>query len=95
MTDPAFDALYRERAHLLALLATHYPSHIQPDPVQTAWPVLYINLPTGQCCWHIDEKDMDLFGDVRTDIVQTWDGHTTEEKYNRVDALTQMRSQAV
>ena len=84
--------IYRERAHLLALLATHYPSHIQPDPAEPDWPVLFISLPTGMCCWHLADVDLDLFAHVRTDITEIWDGHTTEEKYIRVDVLTRLRS---
>lgn len=90
MSDP-FDALYRERSHLLALLATHYPAHLQPDPAQRSWSVLYLSLPTGQCTWHISEEDLDLFEHVRTDITEVWDGHTTAQKYGRVDELTDLR----
>ena len=84
------DGVYRERAHLLALLATHYPAHIQPsdDP---DWPVLFLSFPTGQATWHIASGDLELFTHVRTDITDTWDGHTTDEKYERVDLLTNLR----
>lgn len=86
------DSLYRERAHLLALLTTHYPSHIQADTAEPDWPVLHISLPTGQCTWHLSDADLDLFEHVRTDTVETWDGHTNEEKYARVDELTRIRA---
>lgn len=82
------DFVYRERAHLLAHLAAIYPSHLQPDAAAPDWPVLYINLPTGQACWHISEHDLDLFHHVRTDVVDTWDGHTTQAKYARLDRAT-------
>lgn len=85
------DTVYRERAHLLALLATHYPSHIQPDPVEPDWPVLYLDLPTGQAAWHIGERDLGLFQHVRTDVYEPWDGHTTDEKYARIAELTRLR----
>lgn len=42
---PWLDAVYRERAHLLALLATHYPAHIQPDADEPDWVVLYLTIP--------------------------------------------------
>lgn len=84
------DAVYRERAHLLGLLAAVFPSHLQPDPAEPDWPVLYINLPTGQCTWHIGENDIDLFAHVRRDVYEPWDGHTTEEKYARVDGTTEL-----
>lgn len=84
------DAVYRERAHLLSLLAAIFPSHIQPDPAEPDWPVLYIQLPTGQCTWHIRESDIELFAHVRRDVYEPWDGHTTEEKYERVDGATEL-----
>jgi hypothetical protein len=86
--------LYRERAHLLANLATHYPSHLQyrSDPMEPGWPVLFIHLPTGQACWHLAEDDIDLFAHVRTDTVETWDGHTTDEKYQRLARATRLRA---
>lgn len=86
------DSVYRERAHLLAHLAAIYDAHMQPDPEHPNWPVLYIDFPTGgQCCWHISDADLDLFGHVRTDITEVWDEHTTDEKYRRVDRATRAR----
>lgn len=46
------------------------------DPNELDWPCAYIHLPTGQVSWH-----MPAFPDP-------WDGHTTEEKYRRIDAYT-------
>lgn len=87
------DSVYRERSHLLALLAAIYPSVLVDGADREApdWPVLYIQLPTGQVSWHISPIDQDLFGHVRRTIAHTlnapvWDGHTTDEKYERVDA---------
>jgi hypothetical protein len=85
------DGVYRERAHLLAHLATIYPAHFETDPAEPDWPVLHLNLPTGQCCWHISPDDLHLFGHVETEPGNTWDGHTTEEKYRRIDQLTRLR----
>lgn len=86
------DAVYRERAHLLAHLAAVYPSHIQPDMEEPDWPVLYIEFPTGQCCWHVNDTDLDLFGHVPVDVYEVWDGHSTAEKYERVDTATRIRA---
>lgn len=36
--------------------------------------VAYIELPTGQVSWHLPEHD------------RRWDGHTTEQKYARIEA---------
>lgn len=41
-----------------------------------AWPVAFIDLPTGQISWHLPG------------YLNGWDGHTTKEKYDRIDAYT-------
>lgn len=84
------DEIYRERAHLLAHLAACYPSHFQSDPEAPDWPVLFISLPTGQACWHIAPEDLDLFPHVG-EGGDTWDGHTTDEKYERLDHATRIK----
>lgn len=89
--EAARDAVYRERAHLVAHLAALYPSHIgYTDPSAPDWPVLIIEAPGGQLSWHIAPDDIGLFAHVRrTDrICRGWDGHTTGEKYERLDRLT-------
>lgn len=86
----ALNAAYRERAQLVALLAGLYPSHIgYTDPAEPDWAVLIVELPTGQASWHIAPGDMPLFAHVQptTRICRGWDGHTTEEKYERIQAL--------
>lgn len=85
------DAVYRERAHLLALLATHYPARVWRDEDEPQWPVLYIDLPTGQVSWHLNLSDLDLFAHVDSGH-ETWDGHTTDEKYERIREWTRLRA---
>lgn len=83
------DPVYRERAHLLALLASMYRSTIgYTDEAKPEWAVLIVNFPTGQASWHISPDDMDLFDHVPAVNVDLWDGHTTEQKYERIDAYT-------
>ncbi len=82
--------VYRERAHLVALLAALYPSHIgYTDPTEPDWAVVIIEAPTGQLSWHIAPGDMDLFGHVQATsrICRGWDGHSTDEKYRRLREL--------
>lgn len=84
----ALDAAYRERAHLVALLAAWRNSHIgYTDPAAPDWAVLTIELPTGQACWHIAPDDLHLFAHVQPTPrhARGWDGHTTDEKYARID----------
>lgn len=95
---PAEEALrpvYRERAHLVAHLAGLYPSVIAfSDPEEPEWPVVYVDTPAGQCSWHLSLADLDLFGHVEQvpadDPRAQWDGHTTEEKYQRLAALREL-----
>ena len=85
----AQDSVYRERAHLVAHLAATHPSTIgYHDPDAPEWAVVIIDLPTGQASWHVSPGDIDLFTHVPRSDVNTWDGHTTETKYQRLDAHT-------
>lgn len=89
MTAPdPLSAVYRERAHLVAHLAAVYPSRLGTDPAEPDWPVLYVDTPEGQLSWHIAPSDLELFAHVPRDDGAVWDGHSTEEKYRRLDAHT-------
>lgn len=86
------DGAYRERAHLVALLAAHYPSVIAPAPDiedEPGWQILYATLHGRQCSWHIAPRDADLFEHLdhvdADDRRARWDGHTTDEKYRHID----------
>jgi len=81
--------IYRERAHLVAYLAAVYPSEIAySDPAEPNWAVVMIETPQGQLSWHIAPDDMDLFDHVSRNDLYVWDGHTTEQKYERLRKLT-------
>ncbi|MGI5291746.1 hypothetical protein ACQEVF_51730 [Nonomuraea polychroma] len=84
-------SVYRERAHLVAYLATVYPSVLSyNDPNKPEWPVIYLGAERGQFSWHIAPEDLDLFQHVQVvdpDAIE-WDGHTTAEKYERLTALS-------
>ena len=71
--DTDYDARYRLvfRALVLAL-AEGLEAGVRIDPNEPSWPVVYIELPTGQVSWHMPEHQT------------TWDGHDTDEKYRRV-----------
>lgn len=49
-----------------------YPCGVRIDPQEPAWPVVYIELPTGQVSWHIPEH------------TSPWDGHDFYEKQERM-----------
>jgi hypothetical protein len=83
------DGAYRERAHLVAHLASLYPSHIGlTDPNAPDWAVVTVETPTGQMTWHIAATDLGLFEHVERSLDPVWDGHTTEQKYERLRQLT-------
>lgn len=83
-------ALYRERARLVAFLAASYPAEVWTD-TDAGWDVVAVNTPVGQMSWHIADADMDLFAHItqRSDE-DHYDGHTTEQKYERLAELTLM-----
>jgi hypothetical protein len=73
--EEAGDYAARNRAVLLVLfwaLDMHYPAGIRLDPSEPEWPVVFIELPDGQVSWHLAQH------------VKPWDGHTTEQKWARV-----------
>lgn len=90
--DPtdALNAAYRERAHLVALLAAIYPSemHENPDADYDDWPIVMVQTPAGQMAWHLAPNDVDLFDHVKFETTAEWDEHTTDEKYARIRKLT-------
>lgn len=49
---------------------------IKIDPEEPDWPVIYIDLPTGQVSWHVKAYDGE------------WDGHDNEEKAKRIAQFT-------
>jgi hypothetical protein len=90
------DKAYRERAHLVAYLAACHPSVITDAPdTDDAWKIIYVETPAGQMSWHLSGDDLDLFlhvadtGDVPGGAPE-WDGHSTEQKYERLAELTRM-----
>ena len=52
-----------------------YPVGVRIDPGAPEWPVIYIELPTGQVSWHMPQHQ------------SNWDGHDTDEKYRRISAF--------
>lgn len=89
MTD--LDSVYRERMHLVAPLAAAFPSYINTEDED--WPVVLIELPTGQVSWHFGKADWDLFDHIPIGSPIVWDGHDTEEKYRRLDRFTAVLGQ--
>ena len=85
------EEVYRDRAHLIAFLASQLPSvKTYNDPEEPDWMLVYIETPYGQLSWHIAPSDVSLFQHVRmvTPDEVEWDGHTNLEKFERMRRLT-------
>lgn len=84
----AKNGAYKERNRLVALLATLYPSSLEPHEGEDWGPdwkwVCHIELPTGLVSWHIMTDELDWFRNIPRNQGRKWDGYTTEEKYDRV-----------
>ena len=87
------DDAYHERNRLVALLAAIYPATRDRTDIpgwdpEWHW-CIYIATPVGQMSWHIHEKDLPFFSHIPEEKTQ-WDGHTTKEKYDRVNKLVHL-----
>jgi hypothetical protein len=77
--------IYRERAHLVAFLTRLFPAFRWTDEREPHYPVIAVETQAGQMSWHVHPDDMELFAHVTEE--GHWDGHTTEEKYERLKAV--------
>ena len=97
----AKDNAYSERDRLVAALSKLLPSHLAKHPASdTSWErdwmnIVCIHLPGPvnnsyrQATWHIHDSELPWFAHLVDGNIKChgWDGHTTEEKYQRLDAL--------
>lgn len=88
-------AVYTERARLIALAAACFPSWHDEDPdAEDGYKhLVYIELPTGQCSWHIADTDWHFFEGTRWTMAMgsgplIWDGHSTDQKHERIETAT-------
>ena len=88
----AADAIYSERDRLVAALSKCFPAHLcRHEDTGSDWDdewrnITCIHLPAGQACWHIHDSELPLFRHLSMGESH-WDGHTSAEKYNRLDRL--------
>lgn len=84
------DEAYSERNKLVCALSKIFPSWLgRHEESDTTWGkewfnIVYIQLPTGQASWHIHDDLLPLFAHLELDLLKEWDGHSTEEKYERL-----------
>lgn len=88
------NAVYRERNLCVALIADLARGHGYPvciarhdgEDWEDEWRnVLIVYLPgAGQISWHLHESELEHFKHIHRTDLNVYDGHTTEEKYNRI-----------
>lgn len=90
-TEAERDGAYRERAHLVALLAAMTDGAViapAPDVDEPGWQIAYLTIGGRQASWHISPRDADLVACVphvsADHPAAQWDGHTTDDKYDRI-----------
>ena len=89
----AKDGAYRERNMLVCALTKVFPSWLARHPeTDTEWEndwrwIIFVQLPTGQASWHIHDSERAMFDHLPVGM-NSWDGHTNDEKYQRIAALT-------
>lgn len=97
------DAAYLERNRVVALLAALFPS-VRTRTAIEGWDpewhnCVFVQLPTGQASWHYHDREAELFDHVRErdplELTRApiWDGHTTEQKYLRVQTLASIAAE--
>ena len=83
------DVAYKERNRLVLFLARCFPSHRCRHPESdTSWERDWMNIicvhgPAGQMAWHIHDSELPMFEHLRLEESH-WDGHTADEKYERL-----------
>ena len=83
---------YRERNKLVSALSKLFPASLgKQEETDTTWHkewmnIVYIKLPTGQVSWHLHDSDLPYFAHLDYGN-EKWDGHTTDEKYDRLSNL--------
>ncbi len=82
------NGVYNERNRVIALLTKFYPSYIAIDDSEEEGfrNVVYMETPEGQLSWHITDEEVSLFKHLNYED-NRWDGHTTKEKYKRIERL--------
>lgn len=85
---------YLERNNLVAFLSKIFPSYLGTHEKEDltwdrAWlNIVYIETPEGQLSWHFHVSLLHLFSHLEHREGNHWDGHTTEEKYERLGRLS-------
>lgn len=85
----ALDAIYEER-HVLVMVLVRlaqqvgWPVGVRYHDVDPLWPVVYIETPKGQVCFHLPADEIP--GDLGLHDKE-WDGTDSATKYRRLSQL--------
>ncbi|WP_323192842.1 hypothetical protein [Halostella sp. PRR32] len=93
--EKGIDAVYADRNLLALSLADLLAADPDPetdagwylDPDTDGWPVIWIDLPTGQASWHVPPERRSLLERSTLDFdvpVGGYDRHTRDEKNGRL-----------
>lgn len=88
------DDAYHERNMLVQALTKLWPSHLtKHSEMDLDWDPEWLNIvcvhsPMGQLTWHIHERELPMFDHLAL-WPNDWDGHSTNEKYDRLQRLEQ------
>jgi hypothetical protein len=80
----SMEEAYLDRNQLVQAMAKMavklgYNAGIKHDP---EWPIIYIELPTGQVSWHIPRKELIV---ELPEYSGVWDNHDLDEKRKRIE----------
>lgn len=86
------DEVYSQRNKAVSLLckfalALGFPCGYKHDYRDREWPVIFIDLPTGQVSWHVNVKEFTKLFNFLPEYEGSWDNHTTDQKHNRMEVL--------
>lgn len=87
------DNAYSERNKVVAALSKIFPAWLETHPAEDKeWAehwrtIVFIDSPVGQLSWHIHFSEVEIFNHLNHREGNSWDGHTTEEKYERLANL--------
>ncbi len=88
------DGAYSERDKLIAFISKLFTASLErhqpeddPDWDEDWKWIVIVDLPAGQTSWHINDSELPTFDHLQRRAGRVWDGHSTEEKYDRIAAM--------
>ena len=91
--EAAKNGAYSERNKLVAAMSKLFPASLERHPSDDkSWEddwrwIVFIDLPSGQASWHLHDSELPQFAHLKREVGRKWDGHTNDEKYERLALL--------